>query len=53
MDIGFKKQLESKKIDLIIAFNRKNIQGKKETFDENDIALDTNLLVMVKIIHAI
>jgi hypothetical protein len=45
--------LEKKKIDLIIVFNRKNIPGKKESFDENDIALDTNLLVMVKLIHAI
>jgi hypothetical protein len=38
---------------MIIGFNRKHISGKLESFNENDIALETNLLVMIKLIHAI
>ena len=38
---------------MIIVFNRKQVIGKRDSFNENDIALDTNLLVLVKLIHAI
>lgn len=53
MDIDFSKQLENKKIEMILGFNRKQIIGKRESFNENDIALETNLLVLIKLIHAI